>query len=66
MRYRFRANPPNTDVVLDRATEGYSADEPVNAWIQLASRLKDDNDTRTITKMVEHLQTRYTIEEMGP
>lgn len=59
MKYQFRSNPPNGDIVLNRAGNGYEAPDKEAAWRALALELG------TPKAEVAHLRTRYVIEPLG-
>lgn len=59
MRYQFRSNPPNDDIVLNRGSGGYSGASEEVAWLVLARELSPPEQD------VEKLKKRYTIEPLG-
>lgn len=56
-KFQFRAVPPNTDIVLDNAGQGYRAMTEEAAWQLMKSSAAEPSTT------MARLQTRYTIEE---
>lgn len=59
MKFQFRSNPPNGDIVLNRAGSGYEAPDRESAWKVLATEFG------TPKAEAAHLRTRYVLEPLG-
>lgn len=60
MKYQFRAKPPNDDIILDNAHEGYNAPNEDAAWAMLNLRLTLSYEEQT------HIRSRYSLEPFIP
>lgn len=59
MKYQFRAVPPNGDIVLDNAKQGYEAGDASGAWMKLCNKLGLNYDE------TKHIRQRYILEPFG-